>query len=260
MLSFKLTQAATPSEPRQDNHLSGIASINYSFQKMGETMNNRWATLGLAAMLGLAVGCNKSDTSTNPSTDSSQPGASTQSAAEAKPAPEPPRPIVVPAETPITVVLSSTLSSRVAKPGDEFEATVSEPVVVGGRTGIPKGAHAFGTVVDAKKQGAFKGEAVLAVRLTRVEIHGKGYTISTSPYGGTQKGKGKRTAVVTGGGAAVGALIGGLAGGGKGAAIGAGVGAGGGLAASGATGGKNVEFPAESSITFRLTEPLTIER
>src|SRR6267378_1623619 len=207
---------------------------------MGGTMNNKWATLGLAA------GCNKGDTSTNPSTDSSQQGAS-QSADAKKPAPEPPRPIVVPAETPITVVLTSTISSKVAKPGDEFEATVAEPVIVGGRTAIPKGAHATGTVVDAKKQGTFKGEAVLAIRLTRVEIHGKGYTISTSPYGGTQKGKGKRTAVVT-------------AGGGKGAAIGAGVGAGGGLAASGATGGKNVEFPSESSITFKLTEPFTIER
>ena len=158
------------------------------------------------------------------------------------------------------MVLTSTISSRVAKPGDEFEATVAEPVVVEGRSAIPKGAHATGTVTDAKKQGTFKGEAVLAVRLTRVEIRGNGYTISTDTYGGTQKGKGKRTAVVTGGGAAVGALIGGLAGGGKGAAIGAGVGAGGGLAASGATGGKNVEFPSESSITFKLKDPVTIER
>jgi len=222
-------------------------------------MNNKWATLGLAAMIGLAAGCNKGDTSTTPSTDSSQQGGS-QSTAEQKPAPEPPRPITLPADTPITVVLSSTINSKVAKAGDEFEATVAAPVVFEGRTAIPKGAHANGTVVDAKKQGAFKGEAVLAIRLTRVEIHGKGYTISTRPYGGTEKGKGKRTAVVTGGGAAVGALIGGLAGGGKGAAIGAGVGAGGGLAASGATGGKNVEFPAESSITFKLTEPVTIER
>ena len=223
-------------------------------------MNNKWATLGLAAMLGLAVGCNKGDTSTNPSsTDNTQQG-SAQSAAAQKPAPEPPRPIVVPAETPITVILSSSLSSKVSKPGDEFEATVAEPVVVGGRTAIPKGAHTTGTVVDAKKQGTFKGEAILAIRLTRVEIHGKGYEITTNSYGGREKGKGKRTAEVTGGGAAIGALIGGLAGGGKGAAIGAGVGAGGGLAASGATGGKNVEFPAESSITFKLTEPFTIER
>ncbi len=221
-------------------------------------MNNKWATLGLAAVLGLAAGCNKGDTSTNPSTDSSQPGGS-QSTASQKPTPEPPKPITIPADTPITAVLSSTINSRVAKPGDDFEATVSEPVVIEGQTAIPKGAHATGTVVDAKKQGTFKGEAVLAIRLTRIEIRGKGYTISTSAYGGTQKGKGKRTAVVTGGGAAVGALIGGLAGGGKGAAIGAGVGAGGGLAASGATGGKNVEFPAETAVTFKLTEPVTIE-
>jgi hypothetical protein len=232
---------------------------NFNLDKNGGRMNSKWATLGLAAMIGLATGCNKGDTSTNPSTDNTQQGGA-QSAAAQKPAPEPPRPITVPAETPITVVLSSTISSKVAKPGDEFEATVSEPVIVEGRTAIPKGAHANGTVVDAKKQGAFKGEAVLAIRLTRVEIHGKGYEISTSPYGGTEKGKGKRTAVVTGGGAAVGALIGGLAGGGKGAAIGAGVGAGGGLAASGATGGKNVEFPAESAITFKLSEPITFER
>jgi hypothetical protein len=221
-------------------------------------MNKKWVRLGLAAMIGLAAGCNKGDTSTTPSTDSTQQGAS-QSAEAQKPAPEPPRPITLPAETPITVILSSTINSKVAKAGDEFEATVAGPVVFEGRTAIPKGAHANGTVVDAKKQGTFKGEAVLAIRLTRVEIHGKGYAISTGTYGGTQKGKGKRTAVVTGGGAAVGALIGGLAGGGKGAAIGAGVGAGGGLAASGATGGKNVEFPAESSITFKLTEPVTIE-
>jgi hypothetical protein len=247
----------SPADTLARQFLRGIKFIP-NLTKNGGSMNHKWATLGLVAMLGLVAGCNKGDTSTNPSTDSSQPGGS-QSAASQNAAPEPPKPITIPAGTPITVVLSSTLNSKTAKPGDEFEATASEPVVVEGRTAIPKGAHANGTVVDAKKQGTFKGEAVLAIRLTRVEIHGKGYTISTSPYGGTEKGKGKRTALVTGGGAAVGALIGGLAGGGKGAAIGAGVGAGGGLAASGATGGKNVEFSAESAITFKLTEPVTIE-
>jgi hypothetical protein len=249
----------SPADTLAKEDLRCITLIPNLAKKWRGSMNHKWAILGLATMLGLAAGCNKGDTSTNPSTDASQQGGS-QSAVSQKAAPEPPKPITMPADTPITVVLSSTISSKVAKPGDEFEATVSEPVVVDGRTAIPKGAHANGTVVDAKKQGTFKGEAVLAIRLTRVEIRGKGYTISTSPYGGTEKGKGKRTAVVTGGGAAVGALIGGLAGGGKGAAIGAGVGAGGGLAASGATGGKNVEFPAETAITFKLSEPVTIER
>src|SRR5246127_4895623 len=166
MIVCKVFKAAKPS-----GYL-GITLITSISIKMGESMNSKWATLGLAAMIGLAAGCNKGDTSTNPSTDNSQQGG-TQSAATQKPAPEPPRPITIPAETPITVVLSSTISSRVAKPGDEFEATVSEPVVVDGRTAIPKGAHANGTVVDAKKQGTFKGEAVLAIRLTRVEIRGK---------------------------------------------------------------------------------------
>jgi hypothetical protein len=259
MIIFEVLQAATPSgnqaRPSPERH----RFINFTFKKVGETMNSKWATLGLAALLGLTAGCNKGDTATNPSTDSSQQGAG-QSAASQQPAPQPPQPIVVPAGTPITVVLSTTISSRVAKPGDEFEATVAAPVTVEGEVAIPKGTHVTGTVVNAKKQGAFKGEADLAIRLTRIEVHGKGYMISSSAHGGTEKGKGKRTAVVTGGGAVVGALIGGLAGGGKGAAIGAGAGAGGGLAASGATGGKNVEFPAESRITFKLTEPVTIER
>jgi hypothetical protein len=259
MIIFEVLQAATPSgnqaRPSPERH----RFINFTFKKVGETMNSKWATLGLAALLGLTAGCNKGDTATNPSTDSSQQGAG-QSAASQQPAPQPPQPIVVPAGTPITVVLSTTISSRVAKPGDEFEATVAAPVTVEGEVAIPKGTHVTGTVVNAKKQGAFKGEADLAIRLTRIEVHGKGYMISSSAHGGTEKGKGKRTAVVTGGGAVVCALIGGLAGGGKGAAIGAGAGAGGGLAASGATGGKNVEFPAESRITFKLTEPVTIER
>ena len=135
-------------------------------------MNNKWATLGLAAVLGLAAGCNKGDTSTNPSsTDNSQQGAGQSTASQQPaPAPEPPKPIVVPAGTPVTVVLSTTISSRVAKPGDDFEATVAEPVIVGGEVAIPKGTHVAGTVVNAKKQGAFKGEAVLSIRLTRIEV------------------------------------------------------------------------------------------
>jgi hypothetical protein len=226
-------------------------------------MNRKWALLGLAAALGLAAGCNTGDSSNNPSTDNGQtgPGQSTTASSERKSRePERPRPIVMPAGTDIPVILSSTISSKVAKPGDEFEATVASDVAVENELAIPKGAHVNGTVVDAKKQGTFKGASGLAIRLSRVEVRGKGYMINTNAYAGSEKGKGKRTAVITGGGAAVGALIGGLAGGGKGAAIGAGVGGGGGLAASGATGGKNVEFPAESEITFKLSDPVTIER
>jgi len=225
-------------------------------------MNKKWAVLTLAAVLGFGAGCGKnenSSNSTNSTPDNGQPAGS-QQAATPTPPPPPPKPFVVPAGTEIPVILSSTINSRTANSGDEWQGSVAGDILVDNEVAIPKGSGVTGTVVNSKKQGTFKGEANLAIKITRLDVRGKGYLIASSTYGGTEKGKGKRTAVVTGGGAAVGALIGGLAGGGKGAAIGAGVGAGGGLAASGATGGKNVEFSAEQRITFKLAEAVTIDR
>jgi hypothetical protein len=72
------------------------------------------------------------------------------------------------------------------------------------------------------------------------------------------KGKGKRSTGFIGGGAAAGALIGALAGGGKGAAIGAAAGAGAGTAGAAFTGNKDIVLPAESALSFRLKEPVTV--
>jgi hypothetical protein len=237
-----------------------------------EIMKRIWLAYGAAALL-LLAGCGKSNDNANQVNGPNANSASNQAApgqAPGQPAtaqteppappPEPPKPLVVPAGTSIPVVLSTTLNSHRNKPGEEFEASVAAPVVVDGEAAIPKGTRVTGVIVNAKKQGAVKGEAQMSIKLTSVTVHGKNYLIATNSYSGTEKGKGKRSAVMTGGGAAVGALIGGLAGGGKGAAIGAGVGAAGGLATSAGTGGKNVEFPAESRITFKLSQPLTIDR
>lgn len=136
---------------------------------------------------------------------------------------------------------------------------MARDVTVGGVVAIPKGADARGVITKAQKQGTFKGQGDLAIRLSSISVNGKSYPISSSTYAESVKGKGKRTGAVTGGGAVVGALIGGLAGGGKGAAIGAGVGGGSGLAVSGATGGDNVNLPAESRVNFKLTHALTID-
>lgn len=166
--------------------------------------------------------------------------------------------ITVPAGTTLTVRLRQTLSSKTSKTGQSFSATVTNSVSVGGKTAIPAGSLAHGRVLDAKKQGAFKGAADLALALTSVTVNGKSYAISTGEWEQAVKGKGKRTAAVIGGGAAGGAIIGALAGGGKGAAIGAGVGAGAGTAVAGGTGGKNVNLPAESALSFRLTQPVSV--
>jgi hypothetical protein len=176
------------------------------------------------------------------------------------PPPEPPAPLVVPAGTTLPVILATSISSYKNKAGDEFEGNLAAPIVANGEVAVPKGAKITGTIVDAKKQGKFKGEALLTIRLTSVNVGGKDYLISTHTWSDTEKGKGKRSAVITGGGAAAGALIGGLAGGGKGAGIGALVGGAGGLAASGGTGGQNVNLPAETKINFKLAKSLTIDR
>jgi hypothetical protein len=218
--------------------------------------------LSLAALL--IAGCEKSAPTNRAqnATPQQSPAPEANSAMSQQtpaPAPEPPKPIVVPAGTSLPIILSQSLSSKTSNAGEEFSGSLASAVSVDGAVAIPKGAEVRGVVTKSKKQGAFKGQGDLAIRLAGIRVNGRSYPISSSTYAESVKGKGKRSAVVTGGGAAVGALIGGLAGGGKGAAIGAGVGAGGGLAASGATGGENVVLSAESRVIFKLTESLTID-
>jgi hypothetical protein len=164
--------------------------------------------------------------------------------------------IVVPAGTVLTVRLGQSVGSKISQPGQAFSATVARAVVVGTETAIPDGASASGTVVDAKPLGRFKGGAVLSLKLTSVAD----LPVETSALVRTEKGKGKRTATMIGGGAGLGALIGGLAGGGKGAAIGAVAGAGAGTAGTAFTGNKDVVLPAESAVSFKLEQPLEIKK
>lgn len=172
--------------------------------------------------------------------------------------PPPPPPIVVPAGTSLIVTVDQALNSKTSQAGQTFLATVAQPVTTNGKTAIPKGSSVSGTVITAKSKGKIKGEGELSLALTSITIRGKSYPIQTDTFDSTEKGKGKRTAATTGGGAAGGALIGGIAGGGKGAGIGALVGGAAGLIGGAATGNKQVEIPAETALTFRLSQSLTL--
>ena len=223
--------------------------------------------VSLFALLLILCGCQKpadqSATGTPDSAagspDSGAPasGSSAKSSARAAVAS---KPLVVPAETLITVVLDEPLSSKTSTSGQSFAATVSAPIEVDGKIAIPKGARATGVVRDAKSAGKFKGGAVLAIALTGVTVGNSNYDLLTTTHTQTSTGKGKRTATLIGGGGAAGALIGGLAGGGKGAAIGALAGAGAGTGGAALTGNnREIALPAETPVSFKLTQPVEIK-
>lgn len=196
-------------------------------------------------------------------------GGETSSASQTAPAPSPTLktrasaeagPVVIPAGTVVTVRTAQALGSKTSQAGDTFTATVARPVDVGGAVAIPDGAGASGTVVTAHPLGRFKGGAMLAVKLTSITINGQNVPIETTSVARTEKGKGKRSATLIGGGAGLGALIGGLAGGGKGAAIGALAGAGAGTAGTAFTGNKEIVIPAEYALSFKLLKPVEVKK
>jgi hypothetical protein len=169
-----------------------------------------------------------------------------------------PQPVVLPAGTVLTVITSQRLSSNTSQTGQTFLASLTQPVNTERGIALPSRSTVTGTVVTAKEKGKIKGEGELALALTSVSAAGRTYQIETKVMTTTIKGKGKRTATTTGGGAVGGALIGGLAGGGKGMGIGALVGGGAGFVGGALTGNKQIEVPAESVLSFTLAAPLTL--
>ena len=169
-------------------------------------------------------------------------------------------PIVVAAGTSITVRLGSALGSKLSQAGQTFSGSVAKDILVGGAVAIPQGATVSGTVTDAKALGKFAGGAVLQVRLDSINLNGSDIPVQTALRTFSEKGKGKRTAVIAGGGAALGGLIGGLAGGGKGAAIGLAAGGGAGAGGAALTGNKEIVLPAESALSFELSQPLELQQ
>ncbi len=175
------------------------------------------------------------------------------------PPPPPPKPITVPAGTVLTVRIDQALGSKTSLTGATFTGTMANPISIGGKVAIPTHSRVTGVVREAKKAGKFKGEASLALTLTSITVRGQHFNIATDDAAQQTKGKGKRTAGLTLGGAGAGAAIGGLAGGGKGAAIGALVGVTAGAIGAATTGNnRDIALPAESALTFGLVQSLTL--
>jgi hypothetical protein len=256
-------------------------SVSPKIAQASRTLPFAW--IGLAALF-LIAGCkgtpapengaqpnaaNPADTSseasgssTPTSSSSAQAGSTapaTSSSAQQAAAPQPaPAPIVIPAGKILRVTVDQPISSTTANPGDRFDASLDEPVVVHGREVLRRGTRVLGVITSAKSAGRFKGHAELGLALESVVIDGRRYRLHTSSVAEATKGRGKRTAIGGGGGAAFGAIIGAIAGGGKGAAIGALAGGGAGTAGAAFTGKRDIEIPAEARLDFKLAAPVRI--
>ncbi|HLV87773.1 MAG TPA: hypothetical protein VKV39_12390 [Candidatus Sulfotelmatobacter sp.] len=161
--------------------------------------------------------------------------------------------------TAIELRMDRTVSSKSSIAGQSFSGTLAKDILVDGTVVIPSGTEFSGKVIEATPVGRLAGGARLRVALTSFSLEGTAYPLHTAEVVRVSQGQGKRTAKLAGGGAVIGAAIGALAHKGKGAAIGAAVGATAGAAGSAATSeAHDVALPAESVLTFKLTDTLVV--
>lgn len=192
------------------------------------------------------------------------PAASPQPAAAAAAPPPalPPQPlektVVLETGTVIPIRLVEPLDSASSTPDEGFHATLASDLIADNMIAAPQGTPVLGRVVDARDAAHFKGNAMLSIELTRIDLRGDHIAVVTDTYSRQGAGRGRDIATKVGGGAVLGTVIGALAGGGKGATIGAIAGAGAGTGVSAATRGQQVQLPSESLIRFKLESPITV--
>lgn len=222
-------------------------------------MKRSWIWIVPALFL---VGCSKTNA---PKAVAEQPADTTEAPVRADAESEPPASpvateargeLVIPKGTALHIRIDETVDTKRNRAGDQFRASLAEPVVLEGKTVVPKGTQFLGHVTESQASGRLEGRAELALTLDSFQLEGKDYRVHTASIDRVSAAHKKRNLAMIGGGAGLGALIGGLAGGGKGALIGAGAGAGAGTAGAAATGKKEIGVAAESLLTFPLKSPV----
>ena len=180
----------------------------------------------------------------------------------AAPAPEPrpvvPESVTIAAGDRLSVRTIDAIDSGRVSEGQDLRASLEAPLTADGRVIVPAGAPVTLQISSVKGASRVKGQSELSLRATSIQYRGRSFPITSSVYSDEGKARGKNTALKTGLGAAAGALIGGLAGGGKGAGIGAAAGGGAGFGYNAMTHGQQVKIPAETVLSFRLENPLTV--
>ena len=164
----------------------------------------------------------------------------------------------------IKLRLNSGISTKTSREGDRFTATVLDPAEY-------RDATVAGHVTKIDRSGRMTGRTEMALAFDSItlrngrtvrlraqleRVHESDAVKSVDEEGNIETaGKGKETAVRTGGVAAIGAIIGAIAGGGKGAAIGAIIGAGVGAGSVYIQGKKDLILDPGTELTIRTSAP-----
>jgi hypothetical protein len=167
--------------------------------------------------------------------------------------------LTIPAGTVIQVRTADWLSSDHNKAGDEFIATLAQPIVVDGWVVMRRNQNIIGHVTDAKRAGRVKGVSKLQLDLSQLTlVDGQLVPVQTTLLNASAGTSNGRDAAAIGLTTGTGAAIGAAAAGGPGAAIGAGAGLVASVAGVLLTRGKPTIIPPEDVLTFRLENPVTI--
>ena len=86
----------------------------------------------------------------------------------------------IPVGTEVTVRLQLAFSSADSRAGDSFRAVLDEPVMVDGKTVLPRGTPVTGSVIAAKASGGEHDPGYLRVTLVSIVVDGKSIALQTS--------------------------------------------------------------------------------
>jgi hypothetical protein len=164
----------------------------------------------------------------------------------------------LPSGTEISIRLIDSVDSDKNREGDEFRASLEDPITMGNDVLVQKGADARIKLVNEQESGKFSGKAGLTVQLISITVDGRPVRVESSDVSEYSGSRGARTAKSAAAVGAVGAIIGAIAGGGKGAAIGAGAGAATGAGAQTVMKGQQVRIPSETVLTFTTQKTVTL--
>jgi tRNA-binding EMAP/Myf-like protein len=177
------------------------------------------------------------------------------------PPPDPsraPEPVTIPAGTVLSVFLTQAIDVDAAMAGMTVKSLLDDPVMIGGKTVVPRNTAVMLQVAKVEQAGRFKGSDKISLKAITVSFGGRKYDVVTTPVEQKGQGEGKKTTRKVAGGAGLGAIVGGIAGGGTGAAIGAAAGAGAGAIVS-SQGTEHLKLAAETRLAVTLSAAVTIQ-